>query len=67
MSKLIRYIFISFMAMVLGCIKDVDIKLPEYIPALTVHSYISPMDSGMIVYVNLSKSAYDNNFYDLMI
>ncbi len=65
MHKIIKSLILAFTAFSMGCTKDADIKLPDYVPTLTVHSYISPKDSGMIVYVNLTKSAYSNNFIDL--
>ncbi len=49
----------------MSCTKDAEIALPEYKPTLVIHSYISPMDSQVVVYVNLSKSAYNSNSYSM--
>lgn len=65
MNKIIKLAAVIFILFSLSCTKDSDIALPEYKPTLVIHSYISPQDSGVIVYVNLSKSAYNNKFNDL--
>src|SRR5689334_693699 len=65
MKNIIKCIALLLVAGGIGCTKDADIPLPEYKPTLVIHSYISPMDSGVTVYVNLSRSAYNSNYQDL--
>jgi hypothetical protein len=64
-KNIFKYLAIVSIALGVGCTKDVDIPLPEYIPTLVIHSYISPMDSGVTVYVNMSRSAYNTSYNDL--
>jgi hypothetical protein len=64
MKKYLFYTFILLTCLILSCRKDAEIDLPQYSPTLTIHSYISPLDSGVTVYVNISKPAYNNSFND---
>jgi len=65
MNKILKLATVLVLFFTLSCTKDSDIALPDYKPTLVIHSYISPLDSGVIVYVNMSKSAYNNKFNDL--
>ncbi|MCX6188322.1 MAG: DUF4249 domain-containing protein [Bacteroidetes bacterium] len=65
MNQTIRLLGFLLMALSMSCTKDAEIDLPEYKPTLVIHSYISPMDSQVVVYVNLSKSAYSSNSYTM--
>ncbi len=65
MKNIFKIYLLVMVAILSGCTKDAEIALPEYKPTLVIHSYISPQDTGVLVYVNMSKSAYNNNYNDL--
>ncbi len=65
MKNIFKIYLIVAVAILSGCTKDAEVALPEYKPTLVIHSYISPQDSGVVVYVNMSKSAYNSNYNDV--
>src|ERR1043165_723890 len=64
MKKNALYYLIAIAVLVSNCTKDADIELPPYTPILILHSYISPKDSGVIVYVNMSQPSSNNSYND---